>query len=407
MKTTEKKEEIIKELTEKKYKSSPLRRVLIPKKNGKKRALGIPTMKDRVMQAVYHMALDPIAEVTSDKTSFGFKKNRSCQDAGQYLFNTLARKTSATEILECDITGCFDNISHEWTIENIPMNKEILKEFLKSGYIYNGEIYKTETGTPQGGIISPTLANLTLDGIEKMLKKKYWSNKKGTIDRQHNKKKVYLTRYADDFVITAVDKDTLIEIKEELKEFLKERGLELSEEKTRITNIYEGFDFLGWNFKKYKGKLLIQPSDKSQEGIANRVKTVIRQMRMTSQEELIKRLNPIITGWCNYHKSMCSKESYQTLDSVIYESLNRWSYRRHQTKSRHWRKEKYWKQEGKRNWVFESGGKRLKRASDTKIIRHTLIKLEANPYLPKDREYYEKREQQRVAKYIKSKLGMN
>lgn len=406
LKTESAREEVIKELTEKNYKSSPLRRIFIPKKNGKKRPLGIPTMKDRVMQALYHMGLDPIAEVTSDKTSFGFKKSRSCQDAAQYLFKVLGRKTSATKVLECDIKGCFDNINHEWLVENIPIDKDILKEFLKSGYIFEGEYYRTESGTPQGGIISPTLANMTLDGMEIMLKKEYWTNKKGTVERQHNKNKVYLTKYADDFVITATKEETLKEIKTEIENFLKERGLELSEEKTRIVDITEGFDFLGWNFRKYEGKLLIEPSKKSQKDIAAKIRKVIKQMKSSTTEELIRRLNPIITGWCNYHRSICAKKSYQTLDSKIFESLKKWAYSRHQGKSRKWIKEKYWKQEGKRNWIFYSGDKKLKRASDTRIIRHTLIKLDANPYLPEDREYYDKREMENLVKYVKAKIGM-
>jgi len=404
LKTVKEKEEVIDNLRNKRYKSSPLRRIYIPKKNGKKRPLGIPTMKDRVMQALYHMALDPIAEVISDKISFGFRKERSCADAMEYLYNILARKTSATKILECDIKGCFDNISHEWNIENIPMNKKILKEFLKSGYIFEGEIYKTERGTPQGGIISPTLANITLDGMEGILQKEYWTNKKGTVDRQHNKKKVYLTRYADDFVVTATTEETLIEIKEKLRRFLKERGLEFSEEKTKIVDINNGFDFLGWNFRKYKGKLLIKPSEESIKGISEKVKEVIKQMRCSKQSELIERLNPIITGWCNYHRGVCSKKTFQNLDRIIFESLWKWAKRRHQTKSRKWIKERYWTREEQRDWIFRDEKKKLKFASAMKIIRHTLVRLKANPYLPEYREYYENRQMDKIVKAVKARI---
>jgi RNA-directed DNA polymerase len=393
------------QLTAKKYQTKPLRRVSIPKKNGKMRDLGIPTMDDRAMQALYALTLDPIAEIIADVTSFGFRKYRSCQDAGDYLFKLLGRKTSAEWVLEGDIKGCFDNIKHEWMLKNVSMNKRMLKKFLKAGYIEKGELYPTEEGTPQGGIISPILANLTLDGIEAMLKAKYWHNKVGTIDRQHNKKKVYLTRYADDFIITAIDRETLIEIKEMLINFLDERGLKLSEEKTLITHVKEGFDFLGWHFRKYNsGKLIIEPSKKSIKSICDKIRETIYKSIAMKSEELIKILNPIITGWCNYHKGMCSKESFKKIDKTVFESLWKWARKRHNNKSKEWIKEKYWYREKQRDWIFGTPELRLKFASDVKIIRHRLIKFEANPYLPEWKDYYTDRELKQKYDKLKAEL---
>ena len=384
------------QLTAKNYKSSSLRRIYIPKKNGKLRPIGIPTMYDRAMQALNALQLDPVAEVTADKTSFGFRKYRCAQDAGAYLFNVLGRKTSAEWILEGDIKGCFDNINHEWLMNNVMMNKRMLRKFLKSGYMDKGQLFPTETGTPQGGVISPILANITLDGISDMLKLKYSSSKTGKILRHYNKNKVYLARYADDFIITATNKETLIEIKELLVDFLKERGLTLSEEKTLITYISEGFDFLGWNFRKYKdGKLIIKPSKKSIQSVCNKIRETIYKSIAMKSEEVITQLNPIITGWCNYHKGMCSKEAFKEIDNVVFQSLWKWARRRHKNKSLKWVKEKYWFRENQRDWIFGTPELRLKFASKIKIERHRLIQIEANPYLPEWKEYYTDRESQK------------
>ena len=156
-------------LSDKKYKAEPLKRVYIPKPGtDKKRPLSIPTMYDRAMQALYALSLSPVAEATADPCSFGFRKYRSAQDACQYAFICLSHKNSAQWVLEGDIKGCFDNINHEWLLDNIPMDKSILKQFLKAGFVYNRHLNPTKAGTPQGGIISPILANMTLDGIKKM-----------------------------------------------------------------------------------------------------------------------------------------------------------------------------------------------------------------------------------------------
>ncbi|MBW6519267.1 MAG: group II intron reverse transcriptase/maturase [ANME-2 cluster archaeon] len=379
------------ELSSKKYEAKPLRRVYIEKYGKKeKRPLSIPTMRDRAMQALHAFALNPVAEATADRASFGFRKNRSTHDACSQAFTCLSTRYSAQWVLEGDIKGCFDNINHEWLLDNIPMDKSILKQFLKSGFIYNRHLNPTKAGTPQGGIISPILANMTLDGIETTIATKYYTNKSGKVDKsRHNPHKVNFVRYADDFIVTADSEETAKEIAELIKSFIKERGLELSEEKTLITHIDDGFDFLGWNFRKYSGKLLIKPSKKSIDKITEKISDVIKEGKAWNQEKLIGVLNPIITGWSNYHQSVVSKEIFGKLDYRVWNMLWKWAKRRHPSKSYWWIADKYWHRAGTRKWVFSTGRNELKRFSDTKIVRHPCIKLDKNPYL--DMEYFDVR----------------
>ncbi|MHC1599816.1 MAG: group II intron reverse transcriptase/maturase [Candidatus Methanospirareceae archaeon] len=379
-------------LSDKKYKAKPLRRVYIPKPGTtKKRPLSIPTMYDRAMQMLYALALQPIAETTADPRSFGFRKYRSAHDACQYAFTCLSRKSSAQWVLEGDIKGCFDNSSHEWLLDNVPMDKSILTQFLKAGFVFNRHLNPTKAGTPQGGIISPILANLTLDGMEMAIASRYHVGKNGVIDKtRFNPEKVHFVRYADDFVVTATSKETAEDIAEVVKEFLKERGLELSDEKTHITHIDCGFNFLGWNFRKYKGKLLIKPSKKSIAKVTKKISDVIKRAKAWKQENLINALNPIIVGWSNYHRSVVSTEVFSNLDSITWNMLWRWAKRRHPDKnSKTWVSNRYWHTIGTRNWVFSTRKNRLKLFSDTKIIRHIGLKLDKNPYL--DSKYFKLR----------------
>jgi RNA-directed DNA polymerase len=373
-------------LSDKKYKAKPLRRVYIPKPGTtKKRPLSIPTMHDRAMQALHALALQPIAETTADPRSFGFRMYRSTQDVRQYAFCCLGGINSAQWVLEGDIKGCFDNINHEWLYDNIPMDKSILRQLLKAGFVYKRHLNPTTAGTPQGGIISPILANMTLDGLEKAISFVYHLGKNGKIDKcRHNPNKVNFVRYADDFIVTADSKETAKEIAELIKEFLKERGLELSEEKTHITHIDDGFDFLGWNFRKYRGKLLIKPSKKSIGNITRKIGDVIKRAKAWKQENLINVLNPIITGWSNYHRSAVSKEIFSQLDHIVWNMLWRWAKRRHPNKGNIWIANKYWHSEGTRNWVFSTRKNGLKRFSDTKIVRCAGLKLDKNPYIDQD-----------------------
>lgn len=188
----------------------------------------------------------------------------------------------------------------------------------------------------------PIFANMTLDGIESILQNKYWNNKSGIIRRQNNKMKIHFIRYADDWIITANNKEVLLEIKIIIENFLKERGLELSREKTKLTHINTGFDFLGWNFRKYKNKLLIKPSKKSFEEIKSKIRNIFKTFQTITQENLIKLLNPIIVGWCNYHKKVVAKKTFSKLDNYIFNLLMQWTKRRHPNKSSSWIVKKYW-----------------------------------------------------------------
>jgi RNA-directed DNA polymerase len=298
-------------------------------------------------------------------------------------------------VLEGDIRGCFDYISHEWMLRHVPTDKRVLRQWLKAGYMEDRTLFPTEAGTPQGGIISPTLANLTLDGLERLLREKFPPKK-------NFNPKVNLVRYADDFIITGSSKEMLeIEVRPLVEQFLRERGLELSPEKTCVTAIDHGFDFLGQTLRKRNGKLLIQPSRKNTRRFLEKVREMIYRGRALSQEELIRMLNPIIRGWTNYHRHVVASDTFSKVDNQLWQSLWHWAKRRHSEKPRPWVLRRYWHPLG-RKWKFAAplekrtpDGKvawfRLVNPVETKIHRHRKIKGAANPFDPHWRAYFEDR----------------
>ncbi len=392
-------------LTDKGYKAKPLRRVFIEKPGKKKkRPLGIPCMYDRAMQALYALALDPVSETTADEKSFGFRRGRSAQDACEYIFTALSRRTSPEWVLEGDIKGCFDHISHDWLIDHIPMDKSVLKQFLKAGFVFQNELFPTDEGTPQGGVISPILANMALDGMQKVLSDRFHTNRLGKIDlRFKNAHKVNLVRYADDFIVTAATKEIAEEAKEIIRGFLCTRGLELSEEKTLITHVDDGFDMLGWTFRRFKEKLIVKPSKKSVKALnASLHNTVLERGKAWRQEDLIRVLNRQLRGWANYHQSVCAKDAFSRTDHILYEMLWRWAKRRHPKKNRKWITANYWYSKGLRNWVFSTKNAELIRLGEVPIIRHTKVRMSANPYL--DSEYFIQRKFQNGMKRLSGRF---
>jgi RNA-directed DNA polymerase len=350
---------------------------------------GIPTLHDRAMQALYALALAPIAETLADRYSYGFREGRRCADALEQCCNILSKSVSAPWILEGDIRACFDEISHAWLLEHVPMDKRVLRAWLEAGYWEKDQLFPTLKGTPQGGLISPLLSNLALDGMEQVVQ---------AVAKPGDK--VNFVRYADDFVVTGATRELLEQkVKPALTAFLQARGLELSEQKTVITHIDTGFNFLGHTLRKYRGKLLITPAKSKVQALRTKIKQLMRSALGLSQEALLRKLNPQLRGWANYYRNGAAKATFGKLDYYVSRKIWRWATRRHPQKSRTWKKRKYFSAAGDKGFFSvrirtKQGEPRvlqLYALASTQIQRHIKVKGAANPFDPLYTDYFEKR----------------
>ena len=372
------------------FKALPVRRVYIPKPGGKKRPLGIPTILDRVHQARIVNALEPEWEARFEPKSYGFRPGRGCHDAIEAVFQVGKGKSPRRLwVLDADLAGAFDRIGHDHILTMIGSfpARGMIRQWLKAGVVEQGRLSRTEEGTPQGGVASPLLLNIALHGMEQAAGALYGADqcaKKGT---------PVLIRYADDFLVHCHTRQQALEVKARLAEWLTPRGLAFNDDKTKVVSLNEGFDFLGFNVRRYRRKLLIKPSKAAIRRIRKRLRDELRSLLGSNAQAVIKRFNPIIRGWANYYRTQVSAAAFGKLDPYLWRLTLKWATRSHQNKPMRWIIPRYFGRFNKTRqdrWVFghRESGSYLHRFAWTNIVRHQIVKHRASPDDPELADYW-------------------
>jgi RNA-directed DNA polymerase len=372
--------------------------VYIPKPDGRQRPLGIPVILDRVHQMRAKNALEPEWEARFEPRSYGFRPGRSCQDAIEAIYWTLKGKHAKRQwVLDADLKAAFDKIDHTHLLRQLDgfPARDLVRQWLKAGVIDRNGLHPTEEGTPQGGVISPVLMNVALHGLEEAAGARY--STLGSDAARTVPGSVVLVRYADDLVALCHTRDQAEQVKARLADWLEPRGLAFNEDKTRITHIDAGFDFLGFNIRRYpNGKLLIKPSATAVKRVRNRLTTEMSTLHGTNAIAVLRKINPIVRGWAAYYRSVVSKEVFALIDHHLWRVTYKWALRAHPNKSKSWVINQYFGRfNPSRNdrWVFgdRNSGAYMVRFVWTQIVRHQLVAGAASPDDPALSGYWAKR----------------